>query len=105
MTTATDWRRALAQGALLLGSWLLVQVPAKDLRLDDPGSNDPPIRAFKVVREFASAGECEAYRDFALQSAAEEGSQAMLDQTSQLRCVAAAALTPSPAPAAATPVP
>jgi hypothetical protein len=99
-------RQALAQGLVLFGSWLLVQVPARDLRLDDPGSNNPPIGQFKVVREFPSAGECEAYRDFALQSAADEGSQAMLDQTSQLRCVAAAALTPGPAtPAAAQATP
>jgi len=107
MTTPTTRRgHALAQGALLLGAWLLVQVPQKDLRMDDPGGNQPPIAGFTVVREFASAGECEAYRDFALQSAADEGSQAMLDQSSQLRCVAAAALTPSPvATAAATPGP
>jgi hypothetical protein len=102
MTTWTRWRRRLAQGVVLLGSWLLVQVPAKDIRIDDPGGNQPPITQFKVVREFASAGECEAYRDFALQSAADEGSQAMLDQSSQLRCVAAAALTPSPATPPAT---
>jgi hypothetical protein len=95
--------RALAQGALLLASWLLVQVPARDVRLDDPGSNEPPIATFKVVREFDSAGACEAYRDFALQSAADEGSEAMLDQTSQLRCVAADQLTPKPATPAATP--
>jgi hypothetical protein len=92
-------RRALAQGALLAGSWFLVQVPAKDLRLDDPGSNNPPITQFKKVREFASAGECEAYRDFALQDGAYMGSEAMLDQTSQLRCVAAEQLAqPTAAP-------
>lgn len=96
-------RRALAQGLMLLGSWLLVQVPAKDLRLDDPGSNDPPITQFKKVREFGSAGECEAYRDFALQNSADTGSEAMLDQTSQLRCVAAEQLTPAPATAVPTP--
>ena len=106
MTNTAPSVRALVQGALLLGSWLLVQVPQKDLRLDDPGGNQPPIAGFRVVREFPSAGECEAYRDFALQSAADEGSQAMLDQSSQLRCVAASALTPSPAGgAAATPAP
>lgn len=106
MTKSPRSARALAQGALLIGSWLLVQVPQKDLRMDDPGGNQPPIAQLTVVREFASAGECEAYRDFALQSAADEGSQAMLDQSSQLRCVAAAALTPSPvATAGATPGP
>lgn len=92
----SSWRR-LAQGLLLFGSWALVQVPAKDIRLDDPGSNDPPISQFKLVRQFDSAGECEAYRDFALQDSAEMGSEAMLDQTSQLRCVAVEALTPKPA--------
>jgi hypothetical protein len=106
MTKRPTLAHALAQGALLIGSWLLVQVPQKDLRLDDPGGNQPPIGQLKVVREFPSAGECEAYRDFALQSAADEGSQAMLDQSSQLRCVAATALTPSPAAVpAATPAP
>lgn len=94
--------RGLAQGLVLLGSWFLVQVPARDLRLDDPGSNTPPLTQFKKVREFASAGECEAYRDVALQDGALMGSDAMLDQTSQLRCVAAeqlAAATPPPTPA------
>jgi len=99
--------RGLAQGVLLLGSWFLVQVPAKDLRLDDPGSNNPPIAQFKKVKEFDSAGECEAYRDVALQDGAYMGSEAMLDQTSQLRCVAAeqlaaATAVPSPPP---TPAP
>ena len=99
MMRAAKMRRALAQGLILFGSWFLVQVPAKDLRLDDPGSNNPPITQFKKVREFAAAGECEAYRDFALQDGAYMGSDAMLDQTSQLRCVAAERLAP-PTPAA-----
>lgn len=97
------WRRALAQGLVLFGSWWLVQVPAKDVRLDDPGSNEAPITQFKRVREFPSAGDCEAYRDVALQDSAYEGSDAMLDQSSQLRCVAAERLaepTPSGSPAA-----
>lgn len=102
--TMTNARRALARGLVLLGSWWLVQVPAKDVHLDDPGSNLPPIAAFTLVREFPSAGECEAYRDFTLQAGADLGSEAMLDQTSQLRCVAAAQLTPAPAATpAATP--
>src|SRR5262245_37716780 len=87
-------RRALAQGILLLGSWALVQVPAKDVRLDDPGSNLPPITKFKIVKQFDSASDCESYRDFALQDGAYTGSDAMMDQTSQLRCVAVAELTP-----------
>lgn len=93
-------RRALAQGLILLGSWLLVQVPAKDEHLDDPGSNLPPIAKLKVVKQFDSAGDCEAYRDFALQDGAYTGSDAMMDQASQLRCVEA-----PPTPPAATPAP
>ena len=89
-------RRALAQGLMLFGSWVLVQVPAKDVRLDDPGSNLPPIGQFKKVKEFDSAGDCEAYRDFALQDGAYLGSDAMMDQSSQLRCVPAEQLTPKP---------
>lgn len=96
-------RRALAQGLLLLGSWLLVQVPVKDERLGDPGSNDPPIAKFKVVKQFDSAADCESYRDFALQDGAYVGSDAMMDQTSQLRCVEAPSATPA-APAG-TPAP
>ncbi|MBX3028485.1 hypothetical protein KF840_26625 [bacterium] len=100
-------RRALAQGLILLGSWLLVQVPAKDEHLDDPGSNLPPIASFTVVKQFDSAGDCEAYRDFTLQDGAYAGSDAMMDQASQLRCVAATSLTPGadPTPSAATPKP
>ena len=93
-------RRAVAQGLILFASWVLVQVPVKDEHLDDPGSNDPPISKFKVVREFDSAGDCEAYRDFALQDGAYLGSDAMMDQASSLRCVAPAQLTPK---AGATP--
>ena len=82
------WRR-LAAGGMALGTWWLVQVPAKDMPLAPPGSNMPPITKFKKVREFPSAGECEAYRDVALQDGAMMGSEAMLDETSTLRCVAA----------------
>lgn len=95
------WQRALAQGILPLGSWVLVQVPVKDEHLDDPGSNDAPIARFKVVREFDSSGDREAYRDVALQDGAYVGSDAMMDQSSQLRCVVATRLTPK----AATPRP
>lgn len=87
--------RALASGAVLLGSWFLVQVPAKDVRLANPGSNMPPITQFKKVREFASAAECESFRDLNMQDSAMVGSQAMLDQASSLRCVAADQLTPT----------
>jgi hypothetical protein len=90
---------ALARGAVALGTWWLVQVPAKDMPLAPPGSNMPPITKFKKVREFPSAGECEAYRDVALQDGAMMGSEAMLDETSTLRCVAAEQLAP-PTPAA-----
>ena len=50
-----------------------MQVPAKDMPLAPPGSNMPPITKFKKVREFPSAGECEAYRDVALQDGAMDG--------------------------------
>lgn len=94
-------RKTLARGAMLLASWWLVQVPAKDVPLAPPGSNMPPITQFKKVREFPTAGECEAFRDVALQDGAMEGSEAMLDQSSRLRCVSAdqlsaPPLTPSP---------
>ncbi len=98
-------RRALAQGIILFGSWLLVQVPVKPEHLDDPGNNDPPIATFKVVREFDSSGDCEAYRDVALQDSAYVGSDAMMDQSSQLRCVAAAEVTPKAVTVGATPAP
>jgi hypothetical protein len=88
-------KRDLARGLVLFGSWWLVQVPAKDLRIDEPGSNLPPITQFKKVKQFDSAGECEAYRDVALQDGAMEGSEAMLDQASSLRCVSAEQLNPA----------
>lgn len=91
------WRRAVAQGLVLFGSWVLVELPAKDVRLDDPGSNLPPIGRFRQVKTFDSAGDCEAYRDVALQDGAYVGSDAMMDQSSQLRCVPAEQLTPKPA--------
>jgi hypothetical protein len=94
----------LVRGAVLFGAWWLVQVPAKDMPLAPPGSNMPPITKFKKVRGFASAGECEAFRDVALQDGAMLGSEAMLDETSTLRCVPADAVAaPSPATAAPTP--
>jgi hypothetical protein len=75
-----------------------VQVPVKDEHLDDPGGDDAPIAKFRVVRDFDNAGDCEAYRDVALQDGAYVGSDAMMDQSSQLRCVAAARLTPKAVP-------
>ena len=89
----------LRRGIVLAATWWLVQVPAKDMPLAPPGSNMPPITKFKKVREFPSAGECEAFRDVALQDGAMEGSEAMLDQASSLRCVAAEQLAP-PTPGA-----
>jgi hypothetical protein len=91
--------RALASGAVLLGSWFLVQVPTKDMRLANPGSNMPPITQFKKVREFNSAAECESFRDLNMQDGAMVGSSAMLDQASSLRCVSADQL-PQPTPPA-----
>jgi hypothetical protein len=88
-------RDALARGTVALGTWWLVQVPAKDMPLAPPGSNMPPITKFRKVREFPSAGECEAYRDVAMQDGAMEGSEAMLDETASLRCVSADQLTPT----------
>ncbi len=92
-------RSGLVRGLTLLGAWWLVQVPAKDVRLQNPGSNMPPITQFTRVREFPSAGECESFRDTFLQESGAVGSEAMLDQASSLRCVAAEQLAPAtPAP-------
>jgi hypothetical protein len=96
-------RRDLARGVVLFGSWWLVQVPAKDLRIDEPGGNLPPITQFKKVKQFDSAGACEAYRDVALQDGAQMGSQAMQDQASTLRCASEEQLAPAAAAPAATP--
>jgi hypothetical protein len=92
-------RATLARGAVAFGAWWLVQVPAKDMPLAPPGSNMPPITKFKKVREFPSAGECEAFRDVALQDGAMEGSEAMLDESSSLRCVSEEQLAPATPPA------
>jgi hypothetical protein len=91
-------RRRLARGVVLFGAYWLVQVPTKDVRLENPGSNMPPITQFKKVREFDSAGDCESFRDTFLQESGAVGSDAMLDQASSLRCVAADSLAPTPAP-------
>ncbi|MDX2168074.1 MAG: hypothetical protein SF182_13455 [Deltaproteobacteria bacterium] len=92
-------RRDVARGLVLFGAWWLVQVPAKDVRLENPGSNMPPITQFTKVRAFDSSGECESFRDTFLQESGAVGSEAMLDQASSLRCVAAEQLLPpTPAP-------
>jgi hypothetical protein len=88
--TLREW----ASGLVMLGSWFLVQVPAKDMRLTNPGSNMPPITQFKKVREFPSAAECQTFRDSVLKDSAMVGSDAMLDQASSLRCVSAEQLAP-----------
>jgi hypothetical protein len=94
----------VVRGAVLFGAWWLVQVPAKDMPLAPPGSNMPPVTKFKKVRGFASAGECEAFRDVALQDGAMLGSEAMLDETSTLRCVPAQGLA-DPTPGTPPPTP
>ncbi len=43
-------RHGLARGLTLLGAWWLVQVPTKDVRLENPGSNMPPITQFRLHR-------------------------------------------------------
>ena len=93
-------RAKRALGTMLFGTWVLVQVPGKDIKLSNPGSNMPPITKFTRVREFPSADACESFRNLSLQDAAGQGSDAMLAQSSTLRCVRAEDLpgtTPSPA--------
>src|SRR5215475_7187263 len=94
-----DVKHAWARAALALAAWWLVQVPVKDMPLAPPGSNMPPITKFRKVREFPSAGECEAFRDVALQDGAMEGSEAMMDETSTLRCASSEQLAPTTPPA------
>jgi hypothetical protein len=91
--------RDVMRGAVALASWWLVQVPVPDLKTGEPGSTLPPIHTFKKVKQFDSAGACEAYRDVALQDGAMMGSQAMLDQASSLRCASDAELQPPASPA------
>jgi len=87
--------RRIGRGIVLLGSWLLVQVPAKDMKLSDPGHPMPPITQYKVVRQYDDYEQCEFARTNALQDAVSEGSDAMAAQASSLRCVQADQLTPS----------
>ena len=94
--------RKRAIGTALLSTWVLVQVPAKDMKLSVPGSSMPPITKFTRVREFPTAEECESFRNLSMQDAAREGSEAMLAQSSQLRCVRAEDL-PGATPSAAVP--
>lgn len=97
--------RARSLASVLFGAWFLVQVPVHDMRLTNPGSNMPPITKYTIVREFASSSECESFRDLTLQDSAMAGSDAMLDQASSLRCVAAEQLPATPSSAGATPAP
>jgi hypothetical protein len=80
----------IAGAVTLLGSWLLVQVPAKNMKLSDPGHPMAPIAQYTKIRVARAA---------ALQDAMSEGSDAMAAQSSSLRCVKAEDLpTPAPTP-------
>ena len=97
-------RRRIASAVTLFGGWLLVQVPAKDMALSDPGHPMAPITAYKKLREFDAYEQCEFARANYLQDAIAEGSDAMSAQASSLRCVKAedlpsAQLTAPPTPA------
>ena len=78
-----------ASAITLLGAWLLVQVPAKDMKLSEPGQPMAPITQYKTVREYDEYQQCEFARANALQDAMNEGSQAMAAQASSLRCLKA----------------
>jgi len=93
--------RRMATAVTLLGGWLLVQVPAKEMKLSDPGHPDAPITQYTKIREFDDYDQCEFARANALQDAMSEGSDAMAAQSSQLRCVKAESLPAArPTPAA-----
>jgi hypothetical protein len=93
--------RRIAGAVTLLGSWLLVQVPEKEMKLSDPGHPIAPITTYKKVREYDQYEQCEFARANALQDALNEGSQAMAAQASSLRCMPAD--QPTPAVPGATP--
>jgi hypothetical protein len=78
---------------VLLGGWLLLQAPANPL---DPDT--PPMTKWKTVKTFESQSDCEEYREEAMQEGAELGSEAMLEQSKYLRCVASDAVTDKPKP-------
>jgi len=84
-----------ATAATLLGAWLLVQVPQKDMKLSEPGQPMAPITQYKTLREFDQYEQCEFARSNAMQDAMSEGSQAMAAQASSLRCVQAKDLPPA----------
>ena len=98
-------RSKRALGTALLGIWVLVQVPGKEMKLSNPGSNMPPITKFTRVREFPSADACESFRALSMQDAASEGSDAMLAQSSSLRCVRAEDLPGATPSVGAAPAP
>ena len=85
----------------LLGGWLLVQVPAKDMALTDPGHPMAPITQYTKLREFDQYEQCEFYRANVIHDAMNEGSPAMSAQAASLRCVSTEQLAP-PTPVATT---
>jgi len=93
-------RHRIAAAATLFGGWFLVQVPAKNMALSDPGHPMAPIATFKKLREFDAYEQCEFARANYLQDAIAEGSDAMSAQASSLRCVSSAELNATPSPAA-----
>jgi hypothetical protein len=91
-------RRRIATAATLLGGWLLVQVPEKDMKLSDPGHPMAPITQYTRIREYDTYEQCDFARATALQDALNEGSDAMAAQSSNLRCVSADQVAGTPAP-------
>lgn len=91
-------RRPLAAAVTLLGGWLLVQVPEKDMKLSDPGHPMAPIAHYTRIREYDTYEECEFARANAIQDAISEGSDAMAAQSSNLRCVSSDQVAGTPAP-------
>lgn len=91
-------RRPPTAAVTLLGGWLLVQVPEKDMKLSDPGHPMAPIAHYTRIREYDTYDECEFARTNALQDALNEGSDAMAAQSSNLRCVSAEQVAGTPAP-------
>ena len=96
-------RQRIAAAVTLFGGWLLVQVPAKDMALSDPGHPMAPIATYKKLREFDAYEQCEFARANYLQDALSEGSEAMSAQASSLRCVKAEELPSAPLTAQPTP--
>jgi hypothetical protein len=90
--------RPLAAAAILLGGWLLVQVPEKDMKLSDPGHPMAPIANYTRIREYGTYEACDFARANAIQDAISEGSDAMAAQSSNLRCVSSDQVPGTPAP-------